>query len=297
MSFNGWLNLYKPEGISSAKALFPIKKCFKNSKIGHTGTLDVEAEGVLPVAIGEATKLTNILMDAKKQYYFTIKFGAKTDTGDKSGNIVDKSEYFPTKEECKEICKKFIGKVEQIPPAYSAIKVNGKRAYDLARAGKDFTLKKRTIEIYDLKLVNYSAEKQQASYICECSKGTYIRTLAEDIALSLKSLGFVIKLCRLRVGKFDMESSIDISIMQDYSFVELGSVLQKKCLEIEFVLDGIPVLNAKNDQVNKIKNGQKCYFYDQPDLEFLWVKDQNNRIVAIGSLLACKFKSSRVFNL
>ena len=191
---NGWLNIYKPKGFSSAKIVSMVKRLFKGNKVGHTGTLDLEAEGVLPIAIGEATKLVRILIDAKKQYAFTVKFGAQTDTADSAGRVIKTASYIPEATECEQVCERFIGKVEQLPPAYSALKVDGQRAYKLAREGKEVILAKRSIYVYDLKCTSYDATQGTASYLCTCSKGTYIRTLAEDISLSLQSLGFVIEL-------------------------------------------------------------------------------------------------------
>ncbi|MBY0533726.1 MAG: tRNA pseudouridine(55) synthase TruB [Rickettsiaceae bacterium] len=293
---NCWLNIYKPRNISSAKAVALVKRIFKGSKIGHTGTLDVEAEGVLPIAIGEATKLVSILIDAKKQYEFTIKFGAKTDTADSSGKVIETSEYIPNRDECRLVCSEFIGPIEQVPPAYSALKINGERAYKLARAGKEVELAKRTIEIYGLKCTSYSQEEAMASYVCECSKGTYIRTLAEDISLSLQSLGFVVELRRTRVGMFDAKTAIDISSCSQMVLEEAKLLLQEKCLKIEAVLDDIPVLDASNSQTQKIRFGQACQFDTDQNFELVWVRNNGN-IVAIGSLNSNNFKSSRVFNL
>lgn len=292
---NGWLNIYKPCGISSAKAVSMVKRVFKGDKIGHTGTLDLEAEGVLPIAIGEATKLVSILIDAKKQYEFTIQFGAKTDTADSAGKIIQKTEYIPNKQECEEVCSKFIGKVEQTPPAYSALKVNGQRAYKLAREGKEVELAKRSINIYGLECVGFDEQQGTASYICECSKGTYIRTLAEDISLSLQSLGFVILLRRLKVGMFDANSAIDISSYLAMDFVEAEKLLRNKCLKVEDVLDDIPVLEASDVCTKQIQFGQKCQFDDDQNYDLVWVRN-NSRIIAVGSLLDRNFKSSRVFN-
>lgn len=292
---NGWINIYKPRGISSARAVAMVKRAFKNDKIGHTGTLDLEAEGVLPIAIGEATKLVRVLIDAKKQYSFTIKFGAKTDTADSSGSIIDQVEYIPSEKECIDVCSKFLGIVEQIPPAYSALKVNGQRAYKLARAGVDVKLQKRSIKIYNLKCTDYNKEKGEATYVCDCSKGTYIRTLAEDISLCLQSLGFVVKLRRLKVGMFDATDAIDVSSYVGKDFAEAVEFLQDKCLKIEDVLDDIPVLEVSDLETEKIRCGQKCQFDIDENYELIWLRN-NNRIVAIGSLLDRNFKSSRVFN-
>ena len=125
---DGWLNLYKPKGVSSAKAVAVVKSYFRNPRIGHTGTLDLEAEGVLPIAIGQATKLVSILIDSLKEYIFTIQFGAQTDTGDAAGKIIKKTDIIPTEEQCLGVCPRFIGKIRQIPPIYSALKINGVRA-------------------------------------------------------------------------------------------------------------------------------------------------------------------------
>ena len=273
-----------------------IKKLCKPSKVGHTGTLDLEAEGVLPIAIGEATKLTSILVDSKKQYYFTIKFGAKTDTADASGEIIETIDIIPTENNCKNICKDFIGEIEQVPPAYSAIKVNGKRSYALAREGKAVPLSSRKIKIYDLQHVKYDSENNTASFLCTCSKGTYIRTLAEDISLCLQSLGFVIELRRLSVGNFNYKNAINISDFKLLDFADQKILLQNKCLKIEGVLDDIPVLDATEDQAQKIRLGQKCLFDLDQSIEKLWVRC-DNKLVAIGSLQDRCFKSSRVFNL
>ncbi len=208
--YNFWLNLYKPKGISSAKLVAIIKKFFKNEKVGHCGTLDPEAEGVLPLAIGQATKLVRVLVDAKKTYIFTVEFGKKTDTADSRGKIIMVTDILPTKLQCFNICKNFIGPLLQYPPAFSAIKVNGVRSYKLARENLSVELAPRNIEIYKLECLNFNSSSNQATYIVECSKGTYIRSLAEDIALSLQSLGFVVELQRTKVGLFTAEEAIKL---------------------------------------------------------------------------------------
>lgn len=290
-----WLNIYKPKNISSAKVVSYIKRAFKGQKVGHAGTLDLEAEGILPIAFGEATKLIGILMDAKKQYQFTIQFGAKTDTADSAGKVIKTCDYIPTKEQCVNICSKFTGEVSQQPPIYSALKVDGKRAYDLARQGISFSLAKRNIYIYNLICTDYNKKTAIASYECTCSKGTYIRTLAEDIALSLQSLGFVIELRRTRVGMFKLDNSINISDLEQIPSVTLKDLLIGKSLKIETVLDDIPVLEADDLQAQKIRYGQPCIFDDQKDLNQVWVRN-GGQLVAIGKLESINFKSLRVFN-
>ncbi|WP_410521660.1 tRNA pseudouridine(55) synthase TruB [Candidatus Tisiphia endosymbiont of Nemotelus uliginosus] len=206
--YNFWLNIYKPKGVSSAKLVSIVKSYFNKSKVGHCGTLDVEAQGVLPIAVGEATKLVRVLVDAKKTYIFTIEFGKKTDTADSSGKIINVTNTIPSKEQCFNICKNFIGTLSQYPPAFSAIKINGVRAYKLARENSPLKLAPRNITIYHLECLNFNHKDKQAIYMVECSKGTYIRSLAEDIALSLQSLGFVVELHRTKVGLFSAEEAI-----------------------------------------------------------------------------------------
>ena len=292
---DGWLNLYKPRGISSAKAVAIVKNYFRNSRIGHTGTLDLEAEGVLPIAIGQATKLVNILIDSLKEYVFTIQFGAQTDTGDLAGKIIKKTDIIPTEKECLDVCHKFIGKIEQIPPVYSALKINGVRAYKLARQNKEFEVKPRFITIYDLKLLSYDNHNRLATYVVSCSKGTYVRTLAEDISLSLHSLGFVVELRRTKVGIFTEENSINIFNVNCRTFAEAYALVKSKCLKVEDVLDDIPVLEVDELVAQKIRYGQQCDFDKVENHDQIWLK-YDNKILAIGSLSDESFKSSRVFN-
>lgn len=292
---NAWLNIYKPKGISSAKTVSIIKRLFKGDKIGHAGTLDLEAEGVLPIAVGEATKLICFLINAKKTYIFTIKFGAKTDTADSSGKIISICKHLSSKQECVNICRKFVGEITQVPPAYSALKINGVRAYKLARENKEVNIVPRTVTIYNLQCINYNAVENSATFITECSKGTYIRTLAEDISLSLQSLGFVIELCRTKVGIFAKEEAINASNLVQLNEEEALKLLKAKCLKIEGVLDDIPVLDVDETIAKRIMLGQKVRFEEEQDSNLIWIRN-NQRIIAIGSLHGKGFKSSRVFN-
>jgi len=293
---NCWLNIYKPKNISSAKLVSIIKKNCGKNKVGHCGTLDLEAEGVLPIAIGEATKLVRILVEAKKKYIFTIQFGAQTDSADFSGNIIKTTDKFPTNNECVDVCKNFIGFIKQIPPAFSALKVNGVRSYKLARQNKPVILKERQIEIYNLECLDFNQENNTAKYLVECSKGTYVRTLAEDIALSLQSLGFVIELCRTQVGLFKIDDAIKIIEFGELNQEAFKKLLEKESWKVEALLDDIPVLDANDEQARKIIYGQKCFFEHNQDIELAWVR-YKNLLLAIGSLSENCFNSSRVFNL
>lgn len=284
---SGWLNLYKPVGISSAGLVSLVKKHFgKNIKVGHTGTLDVEAEGVLPIAIGEATKLTSFLLGAKKEYRFKVKFGNATDTGDRVGKIIATSHYIPSEKECLSVCDKFLGVIEQIPPKYSALKISGVPAYKLARAGADIEMKPRKIEIFSLKCIDYNQELGEAVYVAEVSKGTYIRTLAEDISLFLQTVGFVLELARIKVGIFTEENSVDVSVLSE-SF----KALQKT----EVILADIPVIDVDVDIVQQVRYGQKVRMSHE-DIACVWLRHDQS-ILAIGRIENGFFISARVLNL
>jgi len=288
---NGWINIYKPIGISSAGLVGAVKKILGGVKIGHTGTLDVEAEGVLPLGVGEATKLAQFLVDAKKAYRFKVQFGACTNTGDRVGKILKTTEHIPSYQEAVDICKKFTGTITQIPPAFSALKISGVPAYKLARSGQSVELKPREIEIFSLNLESYDEQEKTATYYTECSKGTYIRTLAEDISLSLQSLGFVLELARTRVGVFDASSALKPSSASDLSAEAILSNLQN----IEVVLADILVFDIDVDIALKVRHGKKIPIASN-DIERIWLR-ANNKIIAIGSVRNGYFNSARVLNV
>lgn len=294
--YNGWLNIYKPKGISSAKVVSIVRRGLRGTKVGHCGTLDVEAEGVLPLAIGEATKLVRILVDAQKQYIFTLQFGKQTDTADASGKIINVTDHFPTSIESHSICKNFIGTKSQRPPAFSAIKINGVRSYKLARENLAIELSPRNIEIYKLDCINFDSRNNQATYIVECSKGTYVRTLAEDIALSLQSLAFVIELRRTKVGLFSAENAIELTSHGTEDQEKLKMFLEDRIMKIEAILDDILVLDATHEQAKKIVYGQKCLFDYPQNIDLMWIR-YNGLLLALGSLSDNCFNSFRVFNL
>jgi tRNA pseudouridine55 synthase len=288
---NGWININKPLGVSSSYIVTSLKKKFKISKIGHTGTLDPLASGVLPIAIGEATKLSQYLVDAMKAYRFTIQFGEQRDTGDMEGKVIATSQVLLDVDQCKQVCSQFTGEIEQVPPIYSAIKVDGKRAYDLARKGQEVVLKSRKITIYSLSMISFNSLKGQATYEVKCSKGTYIRTLAEDIAKSLQSCGFVIELCRLQVGQFKIEQAINFKDLQQVDFAKFESVIER----MDKVLDDIPVLEIGAEQELKARYGQKIEL-NLEDKDLIWLRNNGN-LIAIGSIKGGLFHSNRVFNL
>ena len=202
----GWINLYKPKNITSFKAINSIKKIFQINKIGHAGTLDPMAEGVLPIAIGKATKLIPYISIMNKEYEFTITWGSQTTTDDAEGKILFESNYFPKKKEIEKKIDNYLGHINQIPPKVSAVKINGKRAYKLFRANEVFKIKPKKVFIENLSIINHSTNKTSFKIIC--GRGFYIRSLARDLALDLKTFGHISSLKRSKVGKFSDKNSI-----------------------------------------------------------------------------------------
>lgn len=203
---NGWLNIDKPIGYSSAKIVTIVKSLTKSKKVGHGGTLDPLATGVLPICINKATKTTEKMINFSKEYIFHVTFGESRTTGDAEGEIISKNEKIPNENEILKILPLFIGNIKQKPPIFSALKINGKRAYDLAREGKSFELKERDVVVYDLKLIDFDL-KNTAKFSVKCGKGFYVRSIGFDIAKALNTDGYISYLRRTSVGIFN-ESNI-----------------------------------------------------------------------------------------
>ncbi|MDU1864649.1 MAG: tRNA pseudouridine(55) synthase TruB [Anaerococcus sp.] len=223
---SGILNVNKEVGISSNKCVSLVKKALDIKKVGHTGTLDLEAYGVLPIVIGKATRVSDYLMDDKKEYITEAVFGKRTDTLDYSGEVLDTSDIVFDKDQLLEVMEGFKGEITQIPPMYSAIKVNGQKLYDLARNGVEIERKVRKVNIYEFELLKYEFPKAKFKIIC--SKGTYIRTLIDDLGEKLGSFAYVDSLCRSKVGDFYIEDSIKsqnlLSMDKDQLLNKLDSV-------------------------------------------------------------------------
>jgi tRNA pseudouridine55 synthase len=255
---SGWLNLIKPKGISSGTLVGNVKNLLSRSfgkgshKVGHAGTLDPLASGVLPIAIGKATRLIEYLTPAYKCYEFTVRFGQRTDTGDLEGKIVEKSDNIPTLDEIKSKISDFIGQISQIPPVYSAIKINGERSYKLARQNKSVVLASRIIEIRSLRLTSYQIDKKEASYITQCSSGTYIRSLAEDIAKSLGTCGVVSNLIRRACGEFEIDNAFDIFTVDCEN--RLNQML-KRLLPLDFILSNMDKIILSSEQSLRVQHG------------------------------------------
>lgn len=218
---NGVLNINKPQGITSHDVVDIIRKIFPNTKVGHTGTLDPLATGVLPICIGKATKLSDELLSDNKKYEVKMLLGVETDTYDITGKIVFANTLNNDEIYIKERIKRFIGKSSQIPPIYSAIKIKGKKAYEYARNGESVKLKPRDIEIFGIDDIDVNLKKRQVSFIVSCSKGTYIRSLVHDIGVKLGCGATMIELKRLKAGNFDIDDSIDLYDFLNLEYLEM----------------------------------------------------------------------------
>lgn len=258
---NGWLILDKPLGLGSTQTVSAVKRALRSggygkAKVGHGGTLDPLATGVLPIALGEATKLAGRMLDGEKTYDFTIRFGEQTDTLDSEGPVIATSEVRPTGAALAEVLARFTGPIAQVPPAYSALKVDGARAYDLARAGEEVTLKSRDVTIHALTPRTAPAPDaalDEITLTAHVSKGTYIRSLARDIALALGTVGHVTYLRRIKAGPFDLSHAISLD-----KLAELGNgrALEQSLLPLRAALDDIPALSLSPDQAGALRQGR-----------------------------------------
>lgn len=256
-ALHGWLIIDKPLGPGSTDIVSAAKRALRQGgyakvKVGHGGTLDPLASGVLPIALGEATKLSGRMLDADKAYAFTVKFGEQTDTLDLEGKVIATSDVRPTVEQVEAVLADFTGPIAQVPPAYSALKVDGQRAYDLARAGEEVQLASRNVTIHALTIE--AASPEEATLVATVSKGTYIRSLARDIALALGTVGHVTVLRRLKAGPFTLEKAISLDSLADLG---QGRTLEQALLPLTAGLDDIPALPVMPDQAGALRQGRQ----------------------------------------
>lgn len=252
-NINGWLIIDKPQGMGSTDVVNVTRRLLNANKNGHAGTLDPFATGVLPIAFGEATKLIPFVTDGKKEYEFVLTFGVSTNTDDVEGEVVGESDFIPNKEQILNILPQFIGKITQVPPMYSAIKINGKRAYALARAGKEVNIPPREVEIYYLELLEQISRKS-FRFRVGCSKGTYVRTLGKDIALKLGTLGHLTELHRTKCAVFSLDDTI---LLENVKNMVYEDKRQELLLPIETSLRDIAVIAVSQEDAAKLKQGQK----------------------------------------
>lgn len=264
---NGILIVDKKKGKTSFDVIRDVRKQYNIKKVGHIGTLDPMATGVLPILLGECTKLSDYLINHDKQYIAVLKLGKKTTTGDSEGEIIEEKEVPSlSKEILNEVISKFIGEIEQIPPMYSAIKINGEKLYNLARQGKEVERKPRKVKIYSID--NIKIQKDEIEFRVECSKGTYIRTLCEDIAESMHTCGYMKSLRRTRVGEFSLN--------------DVG-----RCISIEEVLNKKPEYVLKNNELDKLLNGVKIQVQLQDGLVRIY---NERKFIGVGEVEKNKLK-------
>jgi tRNA pseudouridine55 synthase len=263
MALHGWIVLDKPVGIGSTQCVSAVKRALREdgqprTKVGHGGTLDPLASGVLPIALGEATKLAGRMLDATKTYEFTIKFGEETATLDAEGAVIATSEHRPTVADIEAVLPRFTGAIEQIPPAFSALKIAGKPAYARARAGEAVEMKPRQVTIHQLSVrperSGGAEELEEITLAAAVSKGTYIRSLARDIATALETVGHVSMLKRTRAGPFGLETAISLDKLADLA---KARTLDGAVLPLVAGLDDIPALPVTPEQALLLHHGQR----------------------------------------
>ncbi len=243
----GFINVFKPSGMSSAKVVAKIKHCFKLDKVGHMGTLDPLACGILPIAIGKATRMFDYFLDKTKTYITVFKFGSTSNTLDLDGNIESNIGSVPTKEEILKILPSFLGTISQMPPQFSAKVVNGQKAYKLARNGEVVNLQPKNIIIYDFKLIE-KVDSDSFKFEITCSSGTYIRSLVRDVSNKLKTVGMLTYLERTKSGAFSKENSV---LLDDL----LNSNIQNYIIDYLTVFPNFKVINVNINNFNRLKNG------------------------------------------
>ncbi|MGQ0527840.1 MAG: tRNA pseudouridine(55) synthase TruB [Alphaproteobacteria bacterium] len=311
---NGWINLDKPYGMGSTQALSKVRRLLNAQKAGHAGTLDPLATGVLPIALGEATKFISYIQDGLKEYAFTITWGEQRDTDDGEGKIIATSDVRPSPEQINTILKNYIGDIEQVPPQFSAVKLDGTRAYDIARGGEIMDLAPRTVFIQELKILHPDESQnphgsqikfgmQQTSFNCLCGKGTYIRSLARDMGAELGTCGYISALKRLKSGPFTLETAISLDRLGEIG--DSAALTEGLLIPLETALDDIPALAVKEEEASRLRNGQILTFISRPDFERLDGLERNGertlatskgKAVAIVEIEGPEVRPVRVIN-
>lgn len=277
---NGWLNLDKPQGITSTQAIGRVRRILNAQKLGHAGTLDPLATGILPIALGEATKTIPYVQDRDKVYRFTVQWGAATNTDDSEGEIIATSDKRPAPAEIEAAMQQFIGDIEQVPPQFSAIKIDGQRAYDLARSGEQVDIKARPVTVYDMTIL--ATRPDSADFELSCSKGTYVRSIARDMGQVLGCLGHITALRRLAVGNFTENEAISLD---EFEKIMQSSTPDQVLMPVETALDDIPALAMTASEISRIKQGQSLRFLsrqDQDRFSVAMIDNATDLVLAIG---------------
>ena len=297
---HGWLILDKPQGLTSTDAVARVKRLYEAQKAGHAGTLDPLATGILPIALGEATKTVPYVVDGEKNYAFSVTWGAETDTDDSEGRVTKTAEPRPSEAGIKAILPEFTGDIQQTPPQYSAIKVDGERAYDLARDGQSFELAARTVTVYELRLVEHFENNSVTTFEADCGKGTYVRSLARDMGRRLGCLGHVSMLRRTRVGPFREQNAISLDKLSETAKSAAGrDGLMTFVRPVETALDDIPALSVSSADAARLNRGQPVLMRGAgaPILTGPAYALCRGTLVAIGEIQKGELHPIRVFNL
>lgn len=274
---NGWFNLDKPAGMTSAACVNAVRHATGAAKLGHAGTLDPSATGILPIALGEATKTMPYVTNSSKRYTFTVNWGERRDTDDADGVVVETSAARPERAAIEAALPAFVGVIEQVPPAYSAIKIDGQRAYSKARAGEDVTLEAREIEIFAFELIEI-LDADRARFAVQSGKGAYMRALARDLAAAVGTCGHLSELRRTAVGMFSEEAAISLEMLQELGHSAAAS---PHLLPIETALDGIPALALSDREAERLRNGQAVPVLRPQDRERIATAGDDGIVLAL----------------
>jgi tRNA pseudouridine55 synthase len=297
---NGWLVLDKPVGMTSTHAVSVVKRLFAAKRAGHAGTLDPLASGCLPIALGEATKTVPFVMDGRKTYHFTVRWGEERDTDDAEGRIVAANPGRPTPEAIRALLPRFTGTIAQVPPRFSALKIEGERAYDLAREGKVVELAPRPVDIHRLEFVAMP-DAEHAVLAAECGKGTYVRALARDLGRELGCLGHVVALRRTSVGSFTEDCAVNLDALQATcrAAPDPDNVPTTALLPVEAGLTALPSLVVSRADAGRLARGQAVLLRgrDAPLMEGWVAVSAQGLLVALAEMEKGELRPRRIFNL
>jgi tRNA pseudouridine55 synthase len=295
---NGWLVLDKPVGMTSTHAVSVVKRAFQAKRAGHAGTLDPLASGLLPIALGEATKTVPFVMEGRKLYRFTVRWGEERDTDDAEGRVTAHSTERPSAEAIRALLPRFVGMIQQVPPRFSAVKIEGERAYDLARDGEVVELEPRAIEIHRLELAE-TPDPDHAVLVAECGKGAYVRALARDMGRALQCLGHVTSLRRTAVGPFTEGVATSLQTLQPDPAPGLPATALPPLLPVEAGLAALPALRVSTADAGRLARGQAVLLRgrDAPIMEG-WVSvSAQGSLVALAEVEKGELRPRRIFNL
>lgn len=295
---HGWLILDKPINMTSTQAVGAVRRAFNAQKAGHSGTLDPLATGILPIALGEATKTVSFAVDGEKAYRFTVRWGAETETDDTEGAVIKTSDERPTSADIEALLPRFLGEIMQVPPAYSAIKIDGARAYDLARDGETVVLEPRPVVIESLSLVDMPDDATSV-FEARCGKGTYVRAIARDMGRLLGCYGHVIALRRTEVGPFDEARAVTMEALLAAAQADNPFEIMKLLLPVESALADLPELLVSQNDAATLARGQTVLIRgrDAPVLTGPAYATSKGRLIALGELAKGALHPTRVFNL